>query len=124
VISAVEVLICSMHNQIRPGVRLLTVCGSLQERSANRAAISVAASVAVARGASVDDFDRLADVPAFNADRDDEHIGVVEDWRHRVDSADVVLVAAPEYAGGWPVQSRTRSIGWSARATCTASQSP
>ncbi len=24
----------------------------------------------------------------------------VEDWRRRVDSADVVLVAAPEYAGG------------------------
>ena len=78
-ISAVGVLTCSMHNQTRPRVRLLTVCGSLQERSANRAAISVAATVAAARGATVDDFDRLADVPAFNADRDDEHIAVVED---------------------------------------------
>ena len=89
-----------MCNQRHPGVRLLTVCGSLQERSANRAAIAVASSVAVARGATVDDFHRLADVPAFNVDRDDNHIDVVEDWRHRVDTADVVLVAAPEYAGG------------------------
>ena len=89
-----------MHNQTQPGVRLLTVCGSLQERSANRAAIAVARRVAAGWGATVDDFDRLADIPAFNADRDDEHIAVVEDWRRRVDSADVVLVAAPEYAGG------------------------
>lgn len=84
----------------QPGVRLLTVCGSLQQRSANRAAISVASAVAAARGATIDDFDRLGDIPAFNADRDDEHIAVVEDWRHRVDDSDVVLVAAPEYAGG------------------------
>ena len=89
-----------MHDQPQPGVRLLTVCGSLQERSANRGAISVASSIAVARGAIVDDFTRLGDIPAFNVDRDGEHISVVEDWRHRVDTADVVLVAAPEYAGG------------------------
>ena len=89
-----------MHHQPPPGVRLLTVCGSLQQRSANRAAISVASSVAVARGATVDDFTHLGDIPAFNVDHDDEHIEAVEDWRHRVDTADVVLVAAPEYAGG------------------------
>ena len=99
-ISAVGVLMCSMHNQMPPGVQLLTVCGSLQLRSANRAAISVASSLAFALGATIDDFDGLADIPAFNADRDDEHIEVVEDWRQRVDIADVVLVAAPEYAGG------------------------
>ena len=54
----------------------------------------------MARGATVDDFTRLGDIPAFNVDHDDEHIEVVEDWRHRVDTADVVLVGAPEYAGG------------------------
>jgi NAD(P)H-dependent FMN reductase len=42
----------------------------------------------------------LADIPAFNADREDERIAVIEDWRRRVDTAAVVLVAAPEYAGG------------------------
>ena len=89
-----------MRHQEQPEVRLLTVCGSLQRRSANRAALEVASSVALGQGAIVDDFDRLAEVPAFDADRDDEHIDVIEDWRQRINSADVVLVAAPEYAGG------------------------
>ena len=89
-----------MQSHVRPGIRLLTVCGSLQARSANRAAIAVASSLADARGAAIDDFDRLADIPAFNPDRDAEHIAVVEDWRRRVAAADVVLVATPEYAGG------------------------
>jgi chromate reductase, NAD(P)H dehydrogenase (quinone) len=79
--------------------RLLTLCGSLQHRSANRRALEVAAHVAVAEGATVDDFDRLADIPAFDPDRAEEPIEVIAEWRARVDGADVVLVAAPEYAG-------------------------
>jgi chromate reductase, NAD(P)H dehydrogenase (quinone) len=81
------------------GARLLTVCGSLQARSANRAALEAATAVAVAGGASVHDFDRLAEVPAFDADRAGEPIEVVDDWRRRAAAADVVLVATPEYAG-------------------------
>jgi chromate reductase len=77
----------------------LTVCGSLQARSANRAALEAASAVAVAGGASVDVFDRLAEVPAFDADRAGEPIEVVDDWRRRAAAADVVLVATPEYAG-------------------------
>lgn len=77
----------------------MTVCGSLQARSANRAALEAASAVAVAGGASVDVFDRLAEVPAFDADRAGEPIEVVDDWRRRAAAADVILVAAPEYAG-------------------------
>jgi chromate reductase len=79
--------------------RLLTVCGSLQRGSANRAALRALTAAAVAAGATVDDFDRLADVPPFDADRVAEAIEAIDDWRRRVDAADVVLVAAPEYAG-------------------------
>ena len=78
----------------------MTICGSLQQRSANRAALEIASSVAVAQGAIVDDFDKLAGIPAFDADREAEGLDVVDDWRHRVETADVVLVAVPEYAGG------------------------
>ena len=81
-------------------IRLLTVCGSLQYRSANRAALDAASAVAVAEGATVDDFDRLADVPAFDPDRTQERIEVIDDWRRRVSIANIVLVATPEYAGG------------------------
>jgi NAD(P)H-dependent FMN reductase len=79
---------------------MMTVCGSLQHRSANRAALAVVSSVAVGRGATVDDYDRLAEIPAFDPDRDDERIDAIDDWRERITMADVVLVAAPEYAGG------------------------
>jgi chromate reductase, NAD(P)H dehydrogenase (quinone) len=79
--------------------RLLTVCGSLQRRSANRAALDAAIGVADAAGAAVDAFDGLADLPAFDPDRADEAIAAVDDWRRLVGAADAVLVAAPEYAG-------------------------
>jgi NAD(P)H-dependent FMN reductase len=79
---------------------LLTVCGSLQHRSANQAALAVAVGAAVERGATVDDFDRLGELPPFNSERGEEPIDVVDDWRRRIDEADAVLVAAPEYAGG------------------------
>ena len=82
-----------------PDVRLLTVCGSLQARSANRAALDAASLVAVAAGASVDVSNgwrrflhsmQIGEAP----------IEVIDEWRRRVRTADVVLVATPEYAGG------------------------
>jgi chromate reductase, NAD(P)H dehydrogenase (quinone) len=85
---------------VSPVTRLMTLCGSLQRRSSNRAALAVVTSVAVTAGATVDDYDRLAEIPAFDPDRADEPLDVVDDWRQRVTTADVVLVAAPEYAGG------------------------
>jgi chromate reductase, NAD(P)H dehydrogenase (quinone) len=88
-----------MRVEQRPQIRLLTVCGSLQVRSANRAALEAASAVAVAAGALVDVFDRLAEVPAFDPDRNDEPIAVIDEWQRRVTAADVVLIAAPEYAG-------------------------
>jgi NAD(P)H-dependent FMN reductase len=81
--------------------RLLTVCGSLQRRSANRATLDVATAVAVDAGAEVDDFDRLADVPAFDPDREEESIGAVDDWRARVEAADVVLWLLPSTQVRW-----------------------
>ena len=78
---------------------MLTVCGSLQATSANRAALEAASAVAVAAGALVDDFELLAEIPPFNADLDAAGGVAVDEWRRRVASADVVLVALPEYAG-------------------------
>jgi NAD(P)H-dependent FMN reductase len=92
-------LCCSVPAE-HHAIRVLTVCGSLQTRSANRAALDAATKVMVARGASVDDFDRLGEIPAFDPNLADTELDVVVDWRGRVDAADAVLVAAPEYAGG------------------------
>ena len=80
--------------------RLLTVCGSLQTVSMNRAALTVAHAHARAfDDVTVDDFDRLADLPPLNPDRIDDSGPHVEDWRQRLGLADVVLIASPEYAG-------------------------
>jgi NAD(P)H-dependent FMN reductase len=81
-------------------LRLITVCGSLQHRSANRAALALASTVATARGATVDHFDGLDVIPPFNPERAEEPIDAIDDWRGTIDEADAVLVAAPEYAGG------------------------
>ena len=82
------------------GTRVLTVCGSLQRRSSNRAALEVAAAAAWRAGAVVDDYDRLAEIPPFDPDREAAPSAVLDDWRARLAAADAVLVAAPEYAGG------------------------
>ncbi len=54
----------------------------------------------IEHGATVEEFDALADIPAFDFTRQDEPIAAVTEWRRRVAEADVVVMAAPEYAGG------------------------
>jgi NAD(P)H-dependent FMN reductase len=79
---------------LRLNLRMLSLRGTLPARSAKRAAL-VVTRVAEAEGAVVGDYDRLADVPAFNLERADERIGIIDAWRRRVAAADVLLVAAP-----------------------------
>ena len=88
-----------MDEQRSDPVRVLAVCGSLQRRSANRAALDAATGFARDAGASIDVFDRLAEIPAFDPDHGDDPGPAVAEWRRRVASSDVLLVAAPEYAG-------------------------
>ena len=94
------VLSSVMSSNRAHGVRVLTVCGSLQRRSANRAALDVAQARARARGSVVDDYRDLGELPAFNVDVVEAPGAAVEQWRHRVGRADAVLIASPEYAGG------------------------
>ena len=62
--------------------RLLTVCGSLRTASMNRAALAVAQALArTLEDVTVDDFDRLAHLPALNPDLGDEPGPQVDDWR-------------------------------------------
>ena len=80
--------------------RVLTVCGSLQPRSANRAAIDVARRHLLAQpDVDVDDFAGLAAVPPLDPDPDHDAGPAVERWRAQLAASDAVLIAAPEYAG-------------------------
>jgi chromate reductase, NAD(P)H dehydrogenase (quinone) len=77
-------------------LRILTVCGSLQRLSANRAAIDVASGF-WGTDVAVEEFADLVRIPPFDPDAvaDTE----VDEWRARLAAADAVLFASPEYAG-------------------------
>ena len=79
-------------------VRILCVCGSLQARSANRAVLDIASTAMIDAGAIVDGYGELDRVPPLNADLDDAG-EAVRDWRARIEAADAVVIASPEYAG-------------------------
>ncbi|MCB1004428.1 MAG: NAD(P)H-dependent oxidoreductase [Acidimicrobiales bacterium] len=81
-------------------LRLLTICGSLQARSANRAALVVIESASARIGATVEAFADLEGIPAFNADRAEPAPPAVAALRTQLAAADAVVIAAPEYAGG------------------------
>ena len=79
---------------------MLTLCGSLGERSANAAALAVARHHLVAVGHVVVGWPDLAAVPAFRPELVDEPGDVVRSLRAALDASEGLLLAAPEYAGG------------------------
>ena len=79
-------------------VRILCVCGSLQARSANRAVLDVASTAMADAGAIVDRDDELEGLPPLNPDHHDPG-DAVRAWRARIEAADAVVIASPEYAG-------------------------
>ncbi len=81
-------------------VAVLSVCGSLGATSANAAALRVASDVAEALGAQVTEVRDLARVPAFVPEAVDDAPEVVVALRSAFETADAVMIAAPEYAGG------------------------
>ena len=92
-------------------MRVLTVCGSLQARSGNRAILEVAARVAP-KGVEVIPFDGLGDLPFFNPDLDAEGAPpAVGAWRRAVEDADALLIASPEYGHSLP-GSLKNGIDW------------
>ena len=82
-------------------MRIVSMCGSIGSTSANRLALDLAIDRLESAGAtdSVDDVP-LTHVPMFNPDRVDDPPTEVAHMRALVESADGVLLAAPEYAGG------------------------
>jgi NAD(P)H-dependent FMN reductase len=80
--------------------RLLAICGSLQTKSANRAALDVAEAYLRRRGdVDVEYATGLAAIPAFNPDLEASPGTAVQEFIEQVSQSDVVLIATPEYAG-------------------------
>jgi len=81
--------------------RILTVCGSLQARSGNRALLDGAARLASA-GVEVLAFEGLRDLPPFDPDLAEGSVEAVERWRRALHESDAVLIACPEYGFSLP----------------------
>jgi NAD(P)H-dependent FMN reductase len=83
-------------------MQILAVSGSLQQRSANAALLHAACKQAP-EGVSLVRYEGLAELPAFNPEReDDPALAAVRAWREQLRAADAVLIATPEYAHGMP----------------------
>jgi chromate reductase, NAD(P)H dehydrogenase (quinone) len=84
------------------GMRILAVCGSLQESSSN-AALLRAAAPRTPEGLDLVRYPSIGDLPHYNPDLDTEPpLPVVADFRSLLGAADGALIATPEYAHEMP----------------------
>jgi len=80
-------------------MKILAISGSLRIDSYNTA-LARAAAERAPEGTSVELYDRLGDIPPFDADRDGEVTPeAVRDLRERIARADALLFVTPEYNG-------------------------
>jgi chromate reductase len=81
--------------------KILAISGSLRAGSHNTGLLRAAARQAPAE-VEFELYDRLSDLPPFNQDAEDAPGEAIEDMRARIQGADAVLIATPEYNGSIP----------------------
>ena len=83
-------------------MRILAVCGSLQQKSGNLALLQQAMSAAPP-GVEVTLFDGLRELPHFDSDLErNGELPAVAKWRRALRSSAAVLIATPEYGHSLP----------------------
>ena len=83
-------------------MRILAICGSLQQKSSNLTLLQHAAAVAPP-GVEVVLFDGLRALPQFNPDLEtDGELPVVAAWRRALQESQALLIASPEYGHSLP----------------------
>jgi chromate reductase len=92
-------------------MRILAICGSLQEKSANLSLLR-AAIAAAPEGVSIELYDGLRDLPQFNPDLErSAALPLVARLREAVSASDALLIATPEYGHSLP-GSLKNAIDW------------
>lgn len=92
-------------------MRVLGICGSLQEKSGNLSLLRCAVSSAPA-GVEVRLYDGLRDLPHFNPDLETEQAPLaVSELRRAVAGSDALLIAMPEYGHSLP-GSLKNAVDW------------
>jgi chromate reductase len=96
-------------------MRVLGISGSLRRDSYN-AALLRAAAERLPDGVELETFERLAEIPPYDADLEEsgETPDAVADLRERMRAADAVLVATPEYNSSIPGALKN-ALDWASR---------
>ena len=84
-------------------MRIVGIAGSIRQGSHNRALLQAAAELAP-EGMSIEPWDRVRDIPLYDAgiDTDADRPGAVTELKQRIAEADGLLIATPEYNYGVP----------------------
>ena len=92
-------------------MRILAICGSLQQKSSNLMLLQCAIANAPS-GVEIELYDGLGDLPHFNPDLErDEASSAVSALRRAVAGADALLIAMPEYGHSLP-GSLKNAVDW------------
>ncbi len=97
-------------------MRILAVSGSLRDQSYNSALARAAVELAP-EGVDVELFDRLGEIPHYDADIDvegEEGPDAVRELRDRISGADALLFVTPEYNGSMSGVLKN-AIDWASR---------
>lgn len=97
-------------------MRVLGLAGSLRRDSHNRALLRAAAA-ALPPGAELVEWDRIAELPAYDEDLDAASVPVPEPvraLREAIADADAVLIATPEYNASLPGALKN-ALDWASR---------
>lgn len=81
-------------------VNVLALSGSLRRESLNTRLLEEAGRLAT--DADLEVFDKLAQIPPFNEDEEHPEPAAVGDLRRKIQAADAVLIATPEYNSSLP----------------------
>jgi chromate reductase len=92
---------------------ILAISGSLRKLSHNTGLLRAAAEQAP-EGITIELYDGLASLPAFNEDHESDPGPAVEDLRRRVRAADALLFSTPEYNTTMPGHVK-QLVDWTSR---------
>ena len=98
-------------------MRILGISGSLRRGSHNRRLLRAAAA-ALPPGVDLVEWDGLADLPAFDEDREKTPAEPVRAFLEEIASADALLIATPEYNASLPGALKN-ALDWASRPVAT-----
>jgi chromate reductase, NAD(P)H dehydrogenase (quinone) len=82
-------------------MKLLAICGSLQQHSSNLKLLQTAKRVAPP-SVTITISDLIRHLPLFDVDDEANTPNAVRDWRSSIEKADAIIIACPEYGHSLP----------------------